>query len=97
MPRHNRVLALQKIIYRHIMTIAWQSLDAPRPWSRRLTLVSSSATTTAGRQRAWARPIAVTGQIGYQIPTRPHLVEEDINVPQVLVYGGSVSSTAWAT
>jgi hypothetical protein len=38
----------------------------------------------------WARPIAVTGQIGYQIPTRPHLVEEDINVPQVLAYGGSV-------
>jgi hypothetical protein len=39
---------------------------------------------------SWARPIAVTGQIGYQISTRSHLVEEDINVPQVLVYGGSV-------
>ena len=38
----------------------------------------------------WARPIAVTGQVGYQIPTRPHLVDEDINVPQALVYGGSV-------
>jgi hypothetical protein len=38
----------------------------------------------------WARPIAVTGQIGYQIPTRSHLVDEDVNVPQVLAYGGSV-------
>ena len=38
----------------------------------------------------WARPIAVTGQIGYQIPTRSHLIDEDVNVPQVLAYGGSV-------
>ena len=38
----------------------------------------------------WARPFAVTGQVGYQIPTRSRLVDEDINVPQVLVYGGSV-------
>jgi hypothetical protein len=38
----------------------------------------------------WARPIAVTGQIGYQIPNRSHLVAEDVNVPQVLAYGGSV-------
>jgi hypothetical protein len=39
---------------------------------------------------SWARPIAVTGQVGYQIPTRSRLVEEDINIPQVLAYGGSV-------
>ena len=38
----------------------------------------------------WARPIAVTGQIGYQIPTRLHLIDEDVNVPQVLAYGASV-------
>jgi hypothetical protein len=39
---------------------------------------------------SWARPIAVTGQVGYQIPTRSRLVEEDVNVPQVLAYGGSL-------
>jgi hypothetical protein len=38
----------------------------------------------------WARPIAVTGQTGYQIPTRSRLIDEDVNVPQVLAYGGSV-------
>ncbi len=38
----------------------------------------------------WARPIAVTGQIGYQIPTVSYLVSEGAYVPQVLVYGGSL-------
>jgi hypothetical protein len=38
----------------------------------------------------WARPIAVTGQIGYQIPTTSYIVSQAAFIPQVLVYGGSV-------
>ena len=38
----------------------------------------------------WARPLAVTGQIGYQIPTTSYLVSEGAFIPQVLVYGGSL-------
>jgi hypothetical protein len=38
----------------------------------------------------WARPFAVTGQIGYQIPTTSFLVAQNTPVPQVLVYGGSL-------
>ena len=39
---------------------------------------------------SWARPIAVTGQIGYQIPTTSFIVSDGTFVPQVLVYGGSL-------
>jgi hypothetical protein len=38
----------------------------------------------------WARPIALTGQIGYQIPTTSFIVSQDTFVPQVLAYGGSL-------
>jgi hypothetical protein len=38
----------------------------------------------------WARPIAATGQVGYQIPTTSYLVSQNVYVPQVLVYGGSL-------
>jgi hypothetical protein len=38
----------------------------------------------------WARPLAVTGQIGYQIPTTSYVVSEGAFIPQVLVYGGSL-------
>jgi hypothetical protein len=38
----------------------------------------------------FARPLAITGQIGYQIPTTSYVVSQAINVPQVLVYGASV-------
>ena len=38
----------------------------------------------------WARPIAVTGQIGYQIPTTSYIVSQGAYVPQVLVYGASL-------
>ncbi len=38
----------------------------------------------------WAKPIAVTGQIGYQIPTTSYLAAQNSYVPQVLVYGGSL-------
>jgi len=38
----------------------------------------------------FVRPFAITGQIGYQIPTTSYLVSQAINVPQVLVYGGSL-------
>ena len=38
----------------------------------------------------WARPIAVTGQIGYQIPTTSYIVSQAAFVPQVLAYGGSL-------
>ena len=38
----------------------------------------------------WARPLAVTEQIGYQIPTTSYLVSEGTFIPQVLVYGGSL-------
>jgi hypothetical protein len=39
---------------------------------------------------AFARPFAVTGQIGYQIPTTSYVVSENLNIPQVLVYGGTL-------
>jgi hypothetical protein len=38
----------------------------------------------------WLRAFAVTGQIGYQIPTRSFDVGQDSPIPQVLVYGGSL-------
>ena len=38
----------------------------------------------------WARPLAVTGQIGYQIPTMSYDVGQGAFIPQVLVYGASV-------
>jgi hypothetical protein len=38
----------------------------------------------------WARPIAVTGQIGYQIPSTSFIVSQNVFVPQVLVYGASL-------
>lgn len=39
---------------------------------------------------AWARPLAVTGQIGYQIPTTSYVVSQNSYIPQELVYGGSL-------
>jgi hypothetical protein len=38
----------------------------------------------------WARPLAVTGQVGYQIPTTSFDVGQGTFIPQVLVYGGSL-------
>ena len=38
----------------------------------------------------WARPIALTGQIGYQIPTTSFDVGQGTFIPQVLVYGASL-------
>jgi hypothetical protein len=38
----------------------------------------------------WARPFAVTGQIGYQIPTTSFIVSQNTFIPQVLVYGASL-------
>src|SRR6185437_2196092 len=38
----------------------------------------------------WARPLAVTGQIGYQVPTTSFDVGEGVFIPQVLVYGGTL-------
>jgi hypothetical protein len=38
----------------------------------------------------WARPIAVTGQIGYQIPTTSFDVGQGPFIPQVLAYGASL-------
>ena len=38
----------------------------------------------------WLRAFAVTGQIGYQIPTRSFDVVQGAFIPQVLVYGGSI-------
>jgi hypothetical protein len=38
----------------------------------------------------WARPLAVTGQIGYQIPTTSYMVSQGAFVPQMLVYGASL-------
>ena len=38
----------------------------------------------------WLRAFAVTGQIGYQIPTRSFDVVQGTPIPQVLVYGGSI-------
>jgi hypothetical protein len=38
----------------------------------------------------WARPIAVTGQIGYQIPTTSFDVGQGVFIPQVLFYGATL-------
>jgi hypothetical protein len=38
----------------------------------------------------WLRAVAITGQVGYQIPTRSFDVMQNVFIPQVLVYGGSV-------
>ena len=38
----------------------------------------------------WLRAFAITGQVGYQIPTRSFDVVEGTPIPQVLVYGGSI-------
>lgn len=38
----------------------------------------------------WARPFAVTGQIGYQIPTTSYDMSQGVAIPQELVYGGSL-------
>ena len=38
----------------------------------------------------WLRAFAVTGQIGYQIPTRNFDVDSGSFIPQVLVYGASI-------
>src|SRR5262249_21520764 len=38
----------------------------------------------------WVRAFAVTGQIGYQFPTRSFDVVSGNFIPQVLVYGGSI-------
>jgi hypothetical protein len=38
----------------------------------------------------WARPFAVTGQIGYQVPTSSFDVNLGVPIPQNLVYGGSL-------
>jgi len=38
----------------------------------------------------FARPLAVTAQIGYQIPTTSYIVSQNTFIPQVLVYGASV-------
>jgi hypothetical protein len=39
---------------------------------------------------SFARPLAVTGQVGYQIPTTSYILSQNTFVPQVLVYGASV-------
>ena len=38
----------------------------------------------------FARPFAITGQIGYQIPTNSYVLSQNLNIPQVLVYGASL-------
>jgi hypothetical protein len=38
----------------------------------------------------WLRAFAVTGQVGYQIPTRSFDVDSGAFIPQVLVYGASI-------
>jgi hypothetical protein len=38
----------------------------------------------------WARPLAFTGQVGYQVPTTSFDVGQGTFIPQVLVYGGSL-------
>jgi hypothetical protein len=38
----------------------------------------------------WPRAFAVTGQIGYQIPTRSFDIVQGTPIPQVLAYGGSI-------
>jgi hypothetical protein len=41
-------------------------------------------------RRGWLRAFAVTGQIGYQFPTRSFDVVQNAFIPQVLAYGGSI-------
>jgi hypothetical protein len=38
----------------------------------------------------FVRPFALTGQIGYQIPSTSYVVSQNVFVPQVLVYGASL-------
>ena len=38
----------------------------------------------------WARPLALTGQVGYQIPTTSFVITQNTFIPQVLVYGASL-------
>ena len=38
----------------------------------------------------WARPLAITGQVGYQIPTTSYIISQNTFIPQVLVYGASL-------
>lgn len=38
----------------------------------------------------WARPFAVTGQIGYQIPSSSFDLVQGVPIPQNLVYGGTL-------
>jgi len=39
---------------------------------------------------SWARPLAITGQVGYQIPLMSFDIAAGAYIPQVLVYGGSL-------
>ena len=39
---------------------------------------------------SWARPFALTGQVGYQIPTSSFDLSQNIFIPQQLVYGASL-------
>jgi hypothetical protein len=41
-------------------------------------------------EAGWLRAFAVTGQVGYQIPTTSFDIMQNAFVPQVLVYGGSI-------
>jgi hypothetical protein len=38
----------------------------------------------------WARPFAVTGQIGYQVPTCSFDLVQGVPIPQILVYGATL-------
>jgi hypothetical protein len=38
----------------------------------------------------WARPLAITGQVGYQIPTTSYIISQNTFIPQVLVYGAAL-------
>jgi len=38
----------------------------------------------------WLRAVAITGQVGYQVPTSSFDLVAGVPIPQVLVYGGSV-------
>src|SRR5277367_446209 len=39
---------------------------------------------------SWARPFALTGQVGYQIPTNSFDFDQSVFIPQQLVYGASL-------
>jgi hypothetical protein len=41
-------------------------------------------------ETGWLRAVAVTGQVGYQIPTTSFEIMQNAFIPQVLVYGASV-------